>query len=155
MGGIYTAAPARTRPIKTITATAVDSGRFTTLLAALKAANLIDTLRTPGPYTLFAPSEAAFEALPAGGLKALLKDFRRLQTILTCHILSGAVHFHDLKPGSIRTIEGSSLLVAVNGGVVTVNGAAIAMPDLLASNGVIHVVDTLFMRKNPSVAAAA
>jgi uncharacterized surface protein with fasciclin (FAS1) repeats len=88
-------------------------------------------------------------------LRALLKDFRRLQTILTCHVLSGAVHARDLKPGLIRTIEGSSLVIALDDGALTVNGARLAATDLLASNGVIHVVDALFTRRNPSAAAAA
>jgi uncharacterized surface protein with fasciclin (FAS1) repeats len=141
--------------MKTIIDTAVGAGNFTTLLGALKAGSFIDTLRTPGPYTIFAPTDDAFKRLTPGALSSLLKDIRRLKTVLTYHVLSGTVAYADIKAGSIRTVEGSSLIVARDGAVLTVNGARIVQPDIFTSNGVIHAIDTVFMQKSAPLAAVA
>lgn len=141
--------------MKTIIDTAVGAGNFTTLLGALKAGSFIDTLRTPGPYTIFAPTDDAFKRLAPGALASLLKDIRRLKTVLTYHVLSGTVAYADIKAGSIRTVEGSSLIIARDGTTLTVNGARIVQPDIFTSNGVIHAIDTVFMQKSAPLAAVA
>jgi uncharacterized surface protein with fasciclin (FAS1) repeats len=141
--------------MKTIIDTAVGAGNFTTLLGALKAGSFVDTLRTPGPYTIFAPTDEAFKRLTPGALSALLKDIRRLKTVLTYHVLSGKVAYADIKAGSLRTVEGSSLIAALDGTVLTINGARIVQPDIFTSNGVIHAIDTVFMQKSAPLAAVA
>ncbi len=141
--------------MKTIIDTAVGAGGFTTLLRALKAATFTDTLRTPGPYTLFAPSDEAFARLTPHALEALMRDVKKLKMILAYHVVSGAVGSKALKTGTMRTIEGSSITVAVKGGVITVNGAKIVQPDIAASNGLIHVIDAALLVRGPSLAAVA
>jgi len=141
--------------MKTIIDTAVASGNFTTLLAALKAASLVDTLRTPGPYTVFAPTDEAFKRLAPGTVDALVKNIRKLKTILTYHVISGTLAAKDIRPGEIKTVEGSSLVATVDDGNVTVNGAKIVQRDIAASNGVIHAIDAVIMTKATSFAAVA
>jgi len=111
--------------MRTIVDTAVAAGNFTALLSALKAGSFLDTLRTPGPYTLFAPTDEAFGRLPPATLKALLKNTRKLKTVLTYHVLSGAVAAKSLASGELRTVEGSSLLIAADKTQITLDGARI------------------------------
>lgn len=141
--------------MKTIIDTAVGAGGFTTLLRALKAATFIDTLRTPGPYTLFAPSDEAFAKLTPHALEALIRDVKKLKMILAYHVVSGALGSKALKSGTIRSVEGSSLTIAVKGGAISVNGAKVVRSDIPASNGLIHVIDTALLVRGPSLANVA
>jgi uncharacterized surface protein with fasciclin (FAS1) repeats len=125
--------------------TAISAGQFNTLVTALKAANLVDTLKQKGPYTVFAPTDAAFAKLPAGALDALLKDKDKLSAVLTYHVVPGKVMAADVKPGAVKTVQGESLTVSAKGGAVMVDDAKVIKTDLAASNGVIHVVDTVLM----------
>ena len=126
---------------------AVANGSFKTLVVALKAAGLVDTLSSPGPFTVFAPTDAAFAKLPAGTVDALLKDIPKLKAILTYHVVSGAVMAKDVKTGMVPTVNGQSLDVKADAMGVTVNGAKVTTADVKASNGVIHVIDTVLLPK--------
>lgn len=141
--------------MKTIIDTMTAAGNFKTLLVALKAASFIDTLRTPGPYTLFAPTDEAFERLTPAQLKALLKDVRRLKTIVTYHVVSGTVATKDVKPGELRSVEGSYLTADVQSGQVSMNGAKVVQGNIAASNGLIHAIDALLVPKSLKLAAVA
>jgi uncharacterized surface protein with fasciclin (FAS1) repeats len=141
--------------MKTIIDTAADAGKFTTLLNALKAASLTETLRGKGPYTVFAPTDEAFKHLPAGSLNALLKDPKKLKGILEYHVVPGTIAGRDMKASDLKTVEGSPLVVAVDDGKVTVNGARVVQTDIDASNGVIHVIDAVILPKGTMLAAAA
>jgi uncharacterized surface protein with fasciclin (FAS1) repeats len=141
--------------MKTIIDTAVESGKFTTLLAVLKAASLVDTLRTPGPYTVFAPTDDAFKRLAPGTVDALIKNIRKLKTILTYHVISGTLAAKDIQPGEIKTVEGSSLVATVDDAGICVNGARVVQADIAASNGVIHAIDAVIMAKATPFAAVA
>ncbi|AMM26506.1 fasciclin domain-containing protein [Variovorax sp. PAMC 28711] len=126
--------------------TAVKAGNFKTLVTAVQAAGLVDTLKGPGPFTVFAPTDAAFAKVPKAQLDALLADKAMLTKVLTYHVVSGAVMAKDVKPGMVKTVEGGSLTLATSGGV-TVNGAKVVAADVKASNGVIHAIDTVLMPK--------
>jgi uncharacterized surface protein with fasciclin (FAS1) repeats len=138
------------RPVaaeRDIVDTAVAAGQFTTLATALKAAGLIDTLKGPGPFTVFAPTDAAFAKLPAGTVEALLKDKARLTRILTYHVVAGKVMAADVvKLKEAKTLEGSMVSIDSSNGV-KVNGATVVKADIVASNGVIHVIDTVILPK--------
>jgi len=125
--------------------TAISASQFNTLVTALKAANLVDTLKQKGPYTVFAPTDAAFAKLPAGALDAFLKDKDKLSAVLTYHVVPGKVMAADVKPGAVKTVQGQSLTVSTKGGAVMVDDAKVIKTDIAASNGVIHVVDTVLM----------
>lgn len=131
---------------KDIVDTAVAAGQFKTLATALQAAGLVDTLKGKGPFTVFAPTDAAFAKLPAGTVEALLKDKAKLTAILTYHVVPGKVMAKDVKAGEVKTVNGQSLTLATAGGV-TVNGAKVIQADVAASNGVIHVIDTVVLPK--------
>jgi len=126
--------------------TAVKAGNFKTLVTAVQAAGLVDTLKGPGPFTVFAPTDEAFAKVPKAQLDALLADKAKLTKVLTYHVVPGAVMAKDVKPGMVKTVEGGSLTLATTGGV-TVNGAKVVQADVKASNGVIHAVDTVLMPK--------
>ena len=131
----------------TIVDVAVANGNFKTLVVALKAAGLVDTLSGTGPFTVFAPTDAAFAKLPAGTVDALLKDIPKLKAILTYHVVSGAVMAKDVKTGMVPTVNGQSLNVKADAMGVTVNAAKVVTADVKASNGVIHLIDTVLMPK--------
>ena len=131
---------------KDIVETAVAAGNFKTLAAALQAAGLVDTLKGPGPFTVFAPTDAAFAKVPKADLDALLKDKAKLTAVLTYHVVPGTVMAKDVKAGKVKTVQGSELTVATVGGV-TVDGAKVTATDVVASNGVIHVIDSVVMPK--------
>jgi len=131
---------------KDIVETAVAAGNFKTLAAALQAAGLVDTLKGPGPFTVFAPTDAAFAKVPKADLDALLKDKAKLTAVLTYHVVPGTVMAKDVKAGKVKTVQGSELTVATTGGV-TVDGARVTATDVVASNGVIHVIDSVVMPK--------
>ncbi len=129
---------------KDIVDTAVSAGNFKTLATALKAAGLIDTLKGPGPFTVFAPTDAAFAKLPPDQLKALLADKAKLTAVLTYHVVPGVVMSKDVKPGMVKTVQGSAINVTTMGGV-KVNDAKVTAVDIVADNGVIHVIDTVIV----------
>lgn len=124
------------------------AGKFTTLVAAVKAAGLVDTLKGAGPFTVFAPTDEAFAKLPAGTLTSLLKpeNKAKLQRILTYHVVPGKVMAQDVvKLNSAKTVEGGSVTIQSNNGGVMVNNARVTKTDIVASNGVIHVIDTVIL----------
>ena len=124
------------------------AGKFNTLVAAVKAAGLVDTLKGPGPFTVFAPTDEAFEKLPAGTLDSLLRpeNKEKLQSILTYHVVPGKVMAKDVvKLKSAKTVEGRDVSVSTKGGGVMINNATVTKADIAASNGVIHVVDTVIL----------
>jgi uncharacterized surface protein with fasciclin (FAS1) repeats len=128
--------------------TAVAAGQFNTLAAALKAAGLVDTLKGKGPFTVFAPTDAAFAALPAGTVDSLLKpeNKQKLTDILTYHVVAGNVKAADVvKLSEAKTVNGKSVAIKVDGGKVTVGGANVVKADIAASNGTIHVIDKVLL----------
>jgi len=135
---------------KDIVDTAVGAGQFKTLAAALQAAGLVETLKGKGPFTVFAPTDAAFAKLPAGTVEMLLKpeNKAKLTAILTYHVVAGKVMAADVvKVTSAKTVQGESVAVKVTGGKVTIDNANVVTTDIAASNGVIHVIDTVLMPK--------
>jgi transforming growth factor-beta-induced protein len=138
---------------KDIVQTAVDAGTFNTLVAAVKAAGLVETLQGQGPFTVFAPTDAAFAKLPAGTVESLLANPQKLAAILTFHVVPGKVLAADIvkangaKP---KTVNGQSLDVVVRDGKVLVNGGNVIQADVAASNGVIHVIDTVLIPAAPA-----
>ncbi len=131
---------------KDIVDTAVAAGSFKTLATALTAAGLIDTLKGPGPFTVFAPTDAAFAKVPKADLDALLKDKAKLTAVLTYHVVPGKVMAKDVKAGKVKTVQGSDITVTTMGGVM-VDNAHVTATDIAADNGVIHVIDTVIMPK--------
>jgi len=135
---------------KDIVDTAVAAGSFKTLAAALEAAGLVETLKGTGPFTVFAPTDAAFAKLPAGTVENLLKPENRdkLRAILTYHVVAGNVMAADVvKLKSAKTVQGSSVKIDASNGKVKVDSANVVKTDIAASNGVIHVIDTVLMPK--------
>ena len=125
--------------------TAVNAGSFETLVAAVKAAGLVDTLKGKGPFTLFAPNDEAFAKLPKGTVDGLLKDIPQLKKILTYHVVAGKVMAADVaKMKSAKTVEGSDVKIDARKGV-KVNNATVSSADVAADNGVIHIIDTVLM----------
>ncbi len=131
---------------KDIVDTAVAAGDFKTLVAAVKAAGLVDTLKGKGPFTVFAPTDAAFAKIPKADLDALLKDKAKLTAVLTYHVVAGKVMAADVKAGPVKTVQGSPLTISTSGGVM-VDNAKVVKTDIVADNGVIHVIDTVLMPK--------
>ncbi|MBK6595332.1 MAG: fasciclin domain-containing protein [Burkholderiales bacterium] len=131
---------------KDIVDTAVAAGSFKTLATALGAAGLVDTLKGKGPFTVFAPTDEAFAKIPKADLDALLKDKAKLTAVLTYHVVAGKVMAADVKAGKVKTVQGSDLTVSTMGGV-QVNGANVVKTDIVADNGVIHVIDSVVMPK--------
>lgn len=132
---------------KDIVDTAVGAGSFTTLVAAVEAAGLVETLKGEGPFTVFAPTDAAFAALPAGTVEELLKPENkdRLTAILTYHVVPGKVMSTDLSEGlKAATVQGGEVTITLEGGA-KVNGATISTADIEATNGVIHVIDAVIL----------
>jgi uncharacterized surface protein with fasciclin (FAS1) repeats len=133
---------------KDIVDTAVAAGQFKTLAAALTAAGLVDTLKGPGPFTVFAPTDAAFAKLPAGTVDTLLKpeSKAKLTAILTYHVVAGKVMAADVvKLKETKTVNGAMVAVKVDGGNVMINNAKVTTADIEASNGVIHVIETVLL----------
>jgi uncharacterized surface protein with fasciclin (FAS1) repeats len=127
--------------------TAVSAGQFKTLVKAVQEAGLVDTLKGKGPFTVFAPTDEAFAKLPAGTLDGLLKDKQKLSQILTYHVVPGKVMAADVKAGDVKTVQGQAIKVTKAGGNVMVDNAKVTKTDIAASNGVIHVIDTVVMPK--------
>jgi uncharacterized surface protein with fasciclin (FAS1) repeats len=127
--------------------TAKAAGSFNTLVAAVQAAGLVETLKGPGPFTVFAPTDEAFAKIPKAKLDALLKDKAALTKVLTYHVVPGKVMAADVKPGEVKTVQGSSFKVSTAGGKVKVDNANVIKTDVMADNGVIHVIDSVIMPK--------
>ena len=135
---------------KDIVETAVGAGSFKTLVTAVQAAGLVDTLKGTGPFTVFAPTDEAFAKLPAGTVEELLKpqNKSKLQAILTYHVVPGKVMAADVtKISTAKTVNGQSLAVSAKNGAVMVDNAKVVKTDIVASNGVIHVIDTVVLPK--------
>lgn len=124
--------------------TASSAGTFQTLVTAVKQADLVGTLKGPGPFTVFAPSDEAFAKIPKEQLDALLKDKAKLTQVLTYHVVPSKVMAKDVKAGQVPTVQGKSLTVTTQGGV-SVDQAKVVKTDIAASNGVIHVIDRVLM----------
>lgn len=127
--------------------TAVSAGKFNTLVTAVKAADLVDTLKGPGPYTVFAPTDEAFAKIPKADLDALLANKEKLAAVLTYHVVPGKVMAAQVKPGNVKTAQGSDIAITVDNGKVKVNDANVIQTDIETSNGVIHVIDSVIMPK--------
>lgn len=131
---------------KDIVDTAVAAGNFKTLATALTAAGLIDTLKGKGPFTVFAPTDEAFAKVPKADLDALLADKAKLTAVLTYHVVPGKLMARDVKAGKLKTVQGSEITVTTAGGVM-VDKAKVTATDIVADNGVIHVIDSVLMPK--------
>ncbi|MGA7614636.1 MAG: fasciclin domain-containing protein [Thermoanaerobaculia bacterium] len=137
-------------PKKDIVDTAVAAGSFSTLATALQAAGLVDTLKGPGPFTVFAPTDAAFAKLPAGTLETLLQpqNKAKLRAILTYHVVAGSVPSSEVvKLKHAKTLNGESVSIEATKAGVTIDGANVVKADIQASNGVIHVIDSVILPK--------
>ena len=148
VGIMAVVAPARAQQTKDIVDTAVAAGSFTTLAKALTAADLVATLKGPGPFTVFAPTDEAFAELPAGTVENLLKPESKamLRRVLMYHVVPGKVMAADVVTiSSAKAVSGDMLSIKVNGGTVMVDQARVVKTDIAASNGVIHVVDTVLL----------
>ena len=135
---------------KNIVENAINSADHTTLVAAVKQAGLAETLSGTGPFTVFAPTNEAFDALPAGTVEGLLKpeSMDKLKSILTYHVVPGMVKAADLKDGqTIKTVQGQDLKVSIKDGVVMINDATVTIADAVSSNGVTHVINKVIMPK--------
>lgn len=133
---------------KDIVDTAVGAGSFNTLVAAVKAADLVETLKSDGPFTVFAPTDEAFAKLPAGTLESLLKpeNKAKLQAILTYHVVPGRVMAKDVVAlSSAKTVNGQDVMVKTDMGNVMIDNAKVIKTDIMTSNGVIHVIDTVIL----------
>ncbi len=145
----------RAAPVKNVVETMIDAGNFTTLAAGLKAAGLTDILSKKGPFTMFAPTDAAFKKLPRGAVDVLLKDSAKLKAVLNYHVIPGHVTVRDMKTGDVMTQQGSAVTVVVSGSDVQVNGAHVKRTDVFATNGIIHEIDAVIMPKNWQLLATA
>jgi len=151
LGVLASALPATAGSGKDIVDIAVSDGNFKTLVAAIQAAGLAETLKGKGPFTVFAPTDEAFNKLPAGTVETLLKpeNKEKLRLILLYHVVAGDVTAGKVvKMSSAKTLDGQELNVMVNDGTVMVNDAKVIKTDVMASNGVIHVIDTVLIPKN-------
>ena len=147
LGAAALAASASMAAAADIVDTAVSAGQFKTLVTAVKEASLVDTLKGKGPFTVFAPTDEAFAKLPPGTVDALLKDKQKLTAVLTYHVVPGKVMAADVKPGTLKTVQGQPLTVSSRNGNVMVDNARVVKADISASNGVIHVIDTVVLPK--------
>ena len=142
----FVAAPAAAQMEKDIVDVAVEAGSFNTLAAALQAAGLVDVLKGDGPFTVFAPTDEAFAKLPAGTVEALLADKEKLTAILTYHVVPGKVMAADVvNLSEATTVNGAPIKIMVHNGSVMINNATVTAADVSASNGVIHVIDTVIL----------
>jgi uncharacterized surface protein with fasciclin (FAS1) repeats len=133
-----------------IVETAVQAGSFKTLVAAVKAAGLVDTLSSKGPFTVFAPNDDAFAKLPKGTVESLLDDKAKLTSVLTYHVVSGKVMSRDVKTGPVKTVQGQNAQIKVSGifsKTVMIDNAKVIKPDIVTDNGVIHVIDSVILPK--------
>ena len=144
-GLLSVSAPAKTSD-KDIVDTAVAAGSFTTLAKALQATGLVETLKSDGPFTVFAPTDEAFAKLPAGTVESLLNDPEKLRQILLYHVVSGKVAAKDVvKMRSAKTVQGGSVKISADKNGVTIDNAKVIKADIMTSNGVIHVIDSVII----------
>jgi len=135
-------------PAADIVDTAVSAGSFKTLVKAVQAAGLVDTLKGPGPFTVFAPTDEAFAKLPAGTLESLLANPEQLKQVLTYHVVAGKVMAADVvNLKEAKTVQGSAAKIKVSGGNVMIDNAKVVKTDIQCDNGVIHVIDTVILPK--------
>lgn len=126
---------------------ATESVTFKTFVAAVKASGMSDTLKSSGPYTVFAPSDSAFNKLPPDTMKSLMKDKAKLSELVSQHVVPGKITVAEVKPGKVQTIQGEPLTLTSDNGKVTVDGANVTQSDVMADNGVIHEIDTVVLPK--------
>lgn len=144
-----------TGPARDIVETAIAAGYFTIFVAGIKAAGLIESLAADGPFTVFAPTDEAFQKLPASAYDELLKDTWKLEAILNYHVVPGQVTAKDLKAGEVTTRHGASLFSTPSSSSgLRINAARVVKADLLASNGIIHAIDAVLLPENWQLAAA-
>jgi uncharacterized surface protein with fasciclin (FAS1) repeats len=143
------------RPTKNIVETIRETGPLSTLAAGLSTAGLMDILAGKGPFTVFAPSDGAFEKLPQAQREALLRATVTLKSVLTYHVISGHWSVNEFRSGEVKTMQGGTAYVKVSGSKVQVNGARLAQPEIVATNGVIHLIDAVMLPKNVQLADAA
>jgi len=148
-GGSYTP------PSKDIVETAIAAGNLSTLISAVKTAGLTDTLTGKGPFTVFAPTDEAFKKLPVGALDALIRDRGKLKAVMSYHVIKGYVLAKDLKSGEVMTLQGSPLTASLSSSAVEVNGTPVKQADIAATNGVIHVIDSVIVPKHWQLLSAA
>ena len=148
-GGSYTA------PSKDIIDTAIAAGNLTKFMSAVKTAGLTDTLTSKGPFTVFAPTDEAFKKLASGALEALIKDTAKLKAVLSYHVVKGHFLAKDVKPGEVVTVQGSPLMASMSSSGVEVNGVPVELADIIATNGVIHMIEAVIMPKHWQLRAAA
>ena len=127
--------------------TAIAAGNLKTFVAAVKAAGFTESLKGPGPYTVFAPSDEAFSHLPPGTWEALIKDKARLAQVITYHVIPGKTLVADVKPGMTKTLQGTMLHLKSDNGMVTVDDATVTQSDIQADNGVLHMINAVAMPK--------
>jgi uncharacterized surface protein with fasciclin (FAS1) repeats len=144
-----------TPPSKNLVETVAATGHFGILTSGMHASGLSDTLMRKGPFTVFAPTDEAFKKLPAGALEALRKDPAKFKAVLSYHVIAGYVSARDIKAGDLMTLQGSALTAVVAESGVTVNGANVEQVDKAATNGVVHVIDTVIVPKHWQLLAAA
>jgi uncharacterized surface protein with fasciclin (FAS1) repeats len=149
LAGFASVSMAEDKPAADIVDTAVGAGSFSTLVTAVKEAGLVETLKGKGPFTVFAPTDEAFAKVPKETLAALLKDKEKLTAVLTYHVVPGKVMAADVvKLKSAKTVQGGEVTIDASAGGVKVDGAKVLKTDILCSNGVIHVIDTVILPKN-------
>lgn len=154
VAAVAVGAVARPAAAQDIVETAVAAGQFTTLAKLLGDAGLVETLKGTGPFTVFAPTDAAFAKVPKATLDKLAKDKEALKRVLLYHVVAANVLSGDLKDGPVKTVAGPSARVSLRGQRVRVDGANVIKPDVVASNGVIHVVDRVLLPPAGTVSAA-
>jgi uncharacterized surface protein with fasciclin (FAS1) repeats len=137
-------------PPKNIVQTAAANPNFSTLTRLINEANLADTLSGTGPFTVFAPTDAAFARVPKATLDAIAKDKDRLRQVLTFHVVAGKVMAADVKPGNVKTVNGADLPLSRSGNFVGVDQALVTQADIQATNGVIHVIDQVLLPPAPA-----
>lgn len=146
VGSIFAISSLTAFAAKDIVDTAVAAGNFKTLVVALKTADLVNTLKGKGPYTVFAPTDEAFAKIPKADLDALLANKEKLSAVLTYHVVPGKVMAKDVKSGDVATVNGKTIKITTSNGVV-VNMSKVTATDIDSSNGVIHVIDSVLMPK--------
>ena len=142
-------------PSRNVVDTMIAVGNFVSFAACVKAAGLTDALAAKGPFTVFAPTDAAFKKLPSGAYDALLKDSAKLKAVLSYHVVPGYFMSRDVKSGEVMTLQGTTLTSAVSSSDLRVNGARVVQADIASTNGVVHTIDAVILPKNWQLRAAA
>jgi uncharacterized surface protein with fasciclin (FAS1) repeats len=156
--GVPAGKPARdlnATPKNNLVATAIAAGNLTAFVIALKSTGLIDALAARGPFTIFAPTDEAFKKLPSGSHNALLKDVAKFKAVLNYHVIAGHFYAGDLKSGEVRTLQGSTFTAVVSALEMRINGARVTDADIVATNGIVHIIDSVILPKNWQLLAVA